>query len=441
MSKIQSAKNKIAVETELSDILKSIDPTELKNDELIETYTFFMEKTINDMKLIDSEKDRVMKKIAQKRKGAKYDAFSGLGQSAISVAISATGTGPMAPYALVGSILTSTINCGLNYARTINQLDGEKLDAQLKFDEDQEKAIDYARANLFTQTAKIFKHVEYNGKQIIDEADMSTFASQIAEIEAETDVEKRRELSNKYFKYFFEDKIVERKFKNFLPYWEAQIKISSYLYAHSKKQNDKQGMKKAYDFAFVCYNNLMRLSNGSFKNFYTKNPYLREASKVLLPMEIEQNRHADRINLLLSSIEENSDDMERLKEFPLLQFSAYYALGDMDRAEKAHKELIRNGEIKFFDPIDNLFVLSNKRSSDVDRHLAEMKQIYYAIVDNIGWWGEGGQSFGIKLNGSIFNGTSVRIYFKCVDKEQSMSFNKIASHFGSNTIEEQRKKC
>lgn len=252
LAKIRKSANKIVATRELDNVLGRIEPTSLKHDELIRAYEKIQNFMI-EIRATDEQKDALADELAQKRKNAIFNSFSGLGAAFLNPN----------PVSLVSALVMS----GFNYARTVGEIDVAGKKETLKLVKTQRDRLDKQRGELWSSAARVFKDSKYESTTFITDEMMKNYIDEEFRLERALGSKKAAKEAKEVYTYL-SDSEIENQFRFFIPYYVTLLKTG---YAENKTSRVKKYYKK-----------ILELSNAEYRTFYTKNPYLYEATKYAL---------------------------------------------------------------------------------------------------------------------------------------------------------------
>ena len=252
LAKIRISGDKFTVVKEMDGILNTIEPTSMKDTVLTNAYKHIL-ISLNELRATDAQQDILETEMEQKRKNAIFNSFSGLGAAFLN-------PNPV-------SLVSALVMTGFNYAKTVNDIESEGNISNLKITETKKNTINEARINLWVSASKLFKDVNYESTTFINEKMMDDFIKEDFKLEASRNTNDEYSTA-KSVRTYLTTKEIENQFRFFIPYYVTLLKAS---YIEKDAGKIKMYYKKIYN-----------LSNAEYKNFYTKNPYLYEATKYVL---------------------------------------------------------------------------------------------------------------------------------------------------------------
>lgn len=252
LAKIRKSADKLTATREMDNVLNTIEPTSLKHDELINAYGEILDKMV-EIRAADEQKDALKDELAKKRKNAIFNSFSGLGAAFLN-------PNPV-------SIASALIMSGFNYARTINEINIAGDKESLKLDKTQRDRLDKQRIGIWTSASRIFKDSKYESTTFINDKMMTSYLDNDFDLERAMHSKNVSATASRVQSYLSKPE-VENQFRYFIPYYVTLLKC-----AYAKEDVSKIEM---------YYKKIVNLSNAEYKNFYTKNPYLFEATKYVL---------------------------------------------------------------------------------------------------------------------------------------------------------------
>jgi hypothetical protein len=312
--KIIESQNKGLLESEFSDILNNIEPSSLKNRELIDQYNRLL-STLTSLKLSQNQKAHLEEKIVLERKNAVFNSLNSFG--------SVLYLPSKDPVSLAISLAYAGVSAGFNYARTINEIEIEHSDESFKLAQQDLRTIDDQRASLFANSATIYSTNEYNSKDLIAEEEMKTLAIIASKLDSAVSDTQAYIIANQNKPSL---EIMETKFAHFIPFWLVLGKTYR-LTKNYKKAND-------------AFNHVYQLSENS--SILRTNPYVREAAKqnILLCMDTKSKNISTFINYITTNT--LTDQMSQ-DDLAYLLYSTYLYLKDYNSAEKELSYLKQRG--------------------------------------------------------------------------------------------------
>ena len=252
LAKIRQSADKMTATKELDDVLNTINSTSLKHERLSDAYVNILSSMV-EIRATDEQKDALKDELAKKRKNAIFNSFSGLGAAFLN-------PNPV-------SIASALIMSGFNYARTINEINIEGDKESLKLSQTQRDRIDKQRIDLWKAASDVFVNSKYESTTFINDKMMTSYVENDFDLERAMYSKKASATATRVQSYLSKPE-VENQFRFFIPYYVTLLKC-----AYAKEDAVKIEM---------YYKKIVNLSNAEYKNFYTKNPYLFEATKYVL---------------------------------------------------------------------------------------------------------------------------------------------------------------
>lgn len=277
--KILESENKGFIEDEFSAVLNNIEPSSLKNKEIIEGYEYLL-STLTELKITNNERKHLEIVAEQKRKNAIFNSLNSFGS-----VLFVSSKDPI----LIGiSLAYTTVNAGFNYARTVNEINIEKEEKTFQLDQTDLRTIDQQRTSLFTTVAKVYADKPFTSEKIINEKEMRYLARVMAEIDSAISDEELKNIAKKNIQSI---KKMEKNFSTFSPYW---LVLGILNFNMEKYEDANIAFKKVYEVDIAC---------NIFKN--KKSPYIKDAAKqcVLLCMKTGNSD----IHKYLRLVQENSN--------------------------------------------------------------------------------------------------------------------------------------
>lgn len=344
LSKIMATRNKVVLETELSNVLNHIDPQSLENDELIGAYEYLL-NTLVKLKMTQSQRDALSIEIEKKRDNVKWEAVSNIGNAiimagtnlakgTIEAAVAAETGGATAPLAAkdIAKALVPLANMSIFTMLNIKKLHGEittdSIIRSMALDDTELEAIDHERISLFTASARSLKGMDKSKNvSLIQENEMKAFGELITKLDDPSNVG--------YVLNILENSGYKQKFQNFVPYQHALIK------AYSIKNDPSSYNKMKLFYAST---------KGNSSIYNKQNPYARESARYMAIMAVQESDNTSLKEYITDLRDAYPQIAEEKIDFHLFAFPIYLTLGLKDDAKntleflKGARELNRESE-------------------------------------------------------------------------------------------------
>lgn len=281
----------IVAENEFSTLINSINPTGIKDEDIIRAYQEVQNK-LTDLKILDNQKKHAQEMAEREKKNAITQIFKSPGSIFIP------GSNPAI------AIAYATISAGLNYAGARAQINSTKLEKEFEIKQGQIRTIDSMRSDIYNTAANVFKTRDDTNYLITDRG-MKSFVEDINHDDAKT--RKTRLESQK------------NNLKMFPPFWYALG------YAQQETGNYEDALKSYEQYesmltreSILKYDDMLCQIQFSKINIYVKQGYE-------YPSKAIQNC----INVILQQIDKaDTSDLKAQQIFALA--ITYRSLGDTE---------------------------------------------------------------------------------------------------------------
>ena len=172
LSQVRQNQSLLVASNEFDAIINNINPTTLKDDQIIEAYNGIL-STMTELKLLDNKRKHAEEMAERERKAAITSILSSPGS------IFVPGQNPAL------SIAYAALSAGLNYAGARAQINDKKLETEFQIAQDTLKTIDNERRELYTRGAKVFR-TRNDTNDLIPENTMDAFIKAVNNDDAST---------------------------------------------------------------------------------------------------------------------------------------------------------------------------------------------------------------------------------------------------------------
>lgn len=371
--KILESENKGFIEDEFSAVLNNIEPSSLKDKEIIDGYEYLL-ATLTELKISNNERNQLKVVAEQKRKNAINNSLNSFG--------SVLFVPSKDPASIVISLAYATVNASFNYARTINEINIEKEEKSFQLDQTDLRLIDQQRSSLFTTVAKVYADKPFTSEKIINEKEMRYLAQVMAEIDSAVGEEELKNIAKRNIQSI---KKMETNFRTFSPYWL----VLGILNLNIEKYEDAYiALNKVYEVDTAC---------NIFKN--KKSPYIREAAKqsILICMKTGKKD----IDKHLKLVYENSTlDQTTQDDNSYFFCSVYLFLNDYLSAKKEIDYLYERGIEPEYGDLTCQYYLLSLPNTDIKYKLSETMLKAQMILNS-----------GLKVDKTLFNENPTDDYY------------------------------
>lgn len=390
--KIINSKDKGLLESEFDDILNNIEPSSLKDDDIISEYGYLL-NTLTALKLTQNQKEHIEEMAKLKRKNAIFNSFNSFGSVLYVPSKDPVSIGIALAYA--------ALNAGFNYARTVNEIKMNEKDEEFDIQQTELQMIDQQRASLFTTCAKIYGRSKYSSSGLIGEAEMKDLAKIAFAMEKATD-EERKSVAQRNLPTLEK---MKDNFSAFIPYWSV---LGETYMALGDNKNAKATFKKVEE-----------LSEKS--QVFKINPYLRDGSRQMIAILLSEKAGKSELKKQIALLEKNTLKTQVMQDdLNYFLYSTYIAMKDYGAAEKCLDYLTRRDLEHEIEPFSCTFALLTEKADSEKYRKSEAMMAWHASV-----FSDDGKAVCIKCPFEVTYAYSFTEGF-FFDKEQELEIERIS---------------
>lgn len=294
--KILLIQDKAFLTLEKNGIIDNLEKSKLQDEIIIDSYGNLL-RTMTELEIVGEKRKHLEKKMEMKKKNAIFNSLNSFG----SVMFSPSPAG----------IAYAATSAAFNYARTVNDIKIEKMDEEFALNVDKIKLLEKYRADLFTESSKIYLKKNYSSKLLINEGTMKDFVKIALAIDTTNNIDVIK--SNLIV---LEGLAKDSVMADFSPFWLVLGKAYYLLNEESY-----------YNRAVECFDKVF----ASKSDILRYNPYIAEAARLRLCLDMNNGRLLD-VGTLFKLIEENTrpgikDDIMRFM-VPVFAYEKNWKKGD-----------------------------------------------------------------------------------------------------------------